>query len=115
MKAQRASSTATPFAMASGVMAGKVQKSAKTENDIVTAYLQRLQLLVPQVPKDRPVSKLEIIQSVIDYICDLEDALEATVASSEVEEDALDSAGESLDESLSEEEDEVMEGVESLL
>jgi len=60
---------------------GKVQKTqapSKTEGTQVLQYLERLQNLVPQCPKDRPVSKLELIQSVIDYICDLEDALESS-------------------------------------
>jgi len=61
-------------------MEGKVHKSPlKTDNtsaDQVLLYLERLQHLVPQCPKDRPVTKLELIQSVIDYIYDLEDALE---------------------------------------
>ena len=35
------------------------------------AYLERLQELVPQCPKDKKASKLEVIQAVIDYIYDL--------------------------------------------
>ncbi|MCL4169615.1 UNVERIFIED_CONTAM: hypothetical protein GTU68_043464 [Idotea baltica] len=38
-------------------------------------YLNTLQDLVPHCPKDRPLSKLELIQAVIDYIYDLEDVL----------------------------------------
>ena len=60
---------------------GKVQKAqssmAKTDGTQVLQFLERLQDLVPQCPKDRPVSKLELIQSVIDYIYDLEDVLES--------------------------------------
>lgn len=39
-------------------------------------YLSKLQDLVPFMPKNRKISKLEVIQHVIDYICDLQSALE---------------------------------------
>lgn len=39
--------------------------------------LGKLQELVPNMPKNKKLSKLEIIQNVIDYIFDLQDALEA--------------------------------------
>ena len=43
--------------------------------DQLQLYLNRLTALVPTAPKHRPLSKLEVIQCVIDYICDLEDTL----------------------------------------
>lgn len=39
-------------------------------------YLSKLKELVPFMPKNRRLSKLEVIQHVIDYICDLQYALE---------------------------------------
>ncbi|MCL4162885.1 UNVERIFIED_CONTAM: hypothetical protein GTU68_004929 [Idotea baltica] len=47
----------------------------KSEAAQLVAYLDRLQQLVPECPKNKPVSKLQLIQSVIDYIYDLEDVL----------------------------------------
>ncbi|XP_043192132.1 DNA-binding protein inhibitor ID-4-like [Amphibalanus amphitrite] len=43
--------------------------------DQVQLYLNRLTALVPSAPKHRRLSRLEVIQYVIDYICDLEDTL----------------------------------------
>ena len=42
----------------------------------VASYLAQLRQLVPLVPLDRPVSQLEVIQHVIDYIGQLEQQLE---------------------------------------
>lgn len=76
MRVQRCIS---PVHAVMGVMEGKVHKSLpKTDAPDVLMYLERLQNLVPMCPKDRPVTKLELIQSVIDYIYDLEDALESS-------------------------------------
>ncbi|XP_064087876.1 protein extra-macrochaetae-like [Macrobrachium nipponense] len=73
MKAQRCVS---PLQAVMGVLEGKITKhEAKAEATQVLMYLDRLQQLVPQCPKDRPISRLELIQAVIDYICDLEDKL----------------------------------------
>ncbi|KAK7079040.1 DNA-binding protein inhibitor ID-2 [Halocaridina rubra] len=66
----------SPLQAVMGVLEGKISKSeAKAEATQVLMYLDRLQQLVPDCPKDRPISRLELIQSVIDYICDLEDKL----------------------------------------
>lgn len=46
------------------------------ENEEIQAYLSKLKELVPFMPKNRRLSKLEVIQYVIDYICDLQHALE---------------------------------------
>ena len=43
--------------------------------DQLQLYLNHLTALVPTAPKHRRLSKLEVIQCVIDYICDLEDTL----------------------------------------
>ncbi|KAF0298082.1 Protein extra-macrochaetae [Amphibalanus amphitrite] len=42
----------------------------------VASYLAQLRQLVPLVPPDRPVSQLEVIRHVIDYIGQLERQLE---------------------------------------
>jgi len=42
----------------------------------IQMYLSKLKELVPHMPKDRKVSKLEVIQHVIDYICQLQTTLE---------------------------------------
>lgn len=42
----------------------------------IQMYLSKLKELVPHMPKNRRVSKLEVIQHVIDYICDLQSTLE---------------------------------------
>uniref|UniRef100_A0A034VGX2 Protein extra-macrochaetae n=1 Tax=Bactrocera dorsalis TaxID=27457 RepID=A0A034VGX2_BACDO len=47
------------------------------ENAEMKMYLSKLKDLVPFMPKNRKLSKLEIIQHVIDYICDLQTELEA--------------------------------------
>ncbi|XP_042866733.1 protein extra-macrochaetae-like [Penaeus japonicus] len=82
MRAQRCVS---PVQAVMGVMDGKIRKSPLKSDgaDQVLLYLERLQHLVPQCPKDRPVTKLELIQSVIDYIYDLEDALEPETSDDE--------------------------------
>lgn len=73
MKAQRCSS---PLQAVVGVLEGKTGKpSTRAEATQVLMYLDRLQQLVPHCPKDRPVPRLELIQAVIDYICDLQDQL----------------------------------------
>lgn len=42
----------------------------------IQMYLSKLKELVPHMPKHRKVSKLEVIQHVIDYICELQTSLE---------------------------------------
>ncbi|KAE8744497.1 extra macrochaetae [Frankliniella occidentalis] len=61
-----------------GVSAGRVHKPRRdVENEEVQMYLSKLKELVPFMPKNKRLSKLEVIQHVIDYICDLQYALEA--------------------------------------
>ncbi|KAJ2944246.1 hypothetical protein O0L34_g18228 [Tuta absoluta] len=55
---------------------GRVQRHRDGENAEIQMYLSKLQDLVPFMPKNRKISKLEVIQHVIDYICDLQTALE---------------------------------------
>jgi DNA-binding protein inhibitor ID len=57
--------------------ASKITKHKRdVENEEIQAYLSKLKELVPFMPKNRRLSKLEVIQYVIDYICDLQHALE---------------------------------------
>lgn len=53
------------------------------EAEEVAAYLTKLKSLVPDMPRKRKLSKLEVIQRVIEYICDLQTALEETNAHQE--------------------------------
>lgn len=60
-----------------GVTGGRVSKHKKdVENEEIQMYLSKLKDLVPFMPKNRKLSKVEVIQYVIDYICDLQSALE---------------------------------------
>lgn len=62
-----------------GVAAGgKVTKHKKDlENEEIQMYFSKLKDLVPFMPKNRKLSKLEVIHYVIDYIRDLQSAVEA--------------------------------------
>lgn len=61
-----------------GVSAGRVHKQRRdVENEEVQMYLSKLKELVPFMPKNKRLTKLEVIQHVIDYICDLQGALES--------------------------------------
>ena len=55
----------------------KVRKQNVAEQTEIQIYLSKLKELVPDMPKNRKVSKLEVIHHVIDYICDLQLALES--------------------------------------
>lgn len=59
------------------ISSGRVQRSRGGENAEIQMYLTKLQDLVPFMPKNRKMSKLEVIQHVIDYICELQTALES--------------------------------------
>jgi DNA-binding protein inhibitor ID, other len=56
---------------------GRVSRHRDGENAEIQMYLSKLKDLVPYMPKNRKISKLEVIQNVIDYICDLQNALES--------------------------------------
>lgn len=68
----------------------KILKNSNRNSECpqILMYLERLQHLVPSCPKDRPVNKLELIQSVIDYIYDLEHVLSSSDSESD---DSMDS------------------------
>lgn len=59
------------------IAGGRVQRHRDGENAEIQMYLSKLKDLVPFMPKNRKLSKLEVIQNVIDYICDLQSALES--------------------------------------
>ncbi|CAH1707700.1 uncharacterized protein LOC114123216 [Aphis gossypii] len=59
------------------VTGGRVhRKRGDLEDEKIQKYLSKLKDLVPLIPKDKRISRLEVIHHVIDYICDLEDMLE---------------------------------------
>merc|ERR1712116_47311 len=63
--------------VSSVVMDGKVRKANLVAEQVeMQLYLSKLKELVPNMPKDRKVSKVEVINNVIDYICDLQMALD---------------------------------------
>jgi DNA-binding protein inhibitor ID len=49
----------------------------RDEDAEVQMYLSKLKALVPIMPRNRKLSKLEVIQYVMDYISDLQTTLEA--------------------------------------
>ncbi|KAK9877940.1 hypothetical protein WA026_020162 [Henosepilachna vigintioctopunctata] len=59
-----------------GVASGRVSKKRDIENEEIQMYISKLKDLVPFMPKNKKLSKLEVIHYVIDYICDLQSALE---------------------------------------
>lgn len=63
---------------------GRISRHRDGENDEIQMYLSKLKDLVPNMPKNKKISKLEVIQNVIDYICDLQRALETTSNSSAI-------------------------------
>ncbi|KAL1517735.1 hypothetical protein ABEB36_001466 [Hypothenemus hampei] len=67
-----------PVCSENAVASGKIVKNKQkdVENEEIQMYLSKLKDLVPFMPKNRKLSKLEVIQNVIDYICDLQCALE---------------------------------------
>jgi len=65
--------------MAERVAAGRVHRPRRdVENEEIQVYLSKLKEIVPPriMPRDRRLSKLEVIQYVIDYICELQYALD---------------------------------------
>ncbi|CAG9087597.1 hypothetical protein JYU34_021351 [Plutella xylostella] len=65
------------------IAGGRIHRHRDGENAEIQMYLSKLQDLVPFMPKNRKISKLEVIQHVIDYICDLQSALESHPAVSQ--------------------------------
>ena len=79
---QRKSSSSSSSVPSSPLLeSGKVRKdtqssaSSAAEYVEMQLYLSKLRALVPNMPKDRKVSKVEVINNVIDYICTLQTAL----------------------------------------
>ena len=77
----RAQSVVNPLAgqkpsVRSDRVRSKVAHPEAGEQVEIRMYLSKLKELVPHIPRHRKVSKLEVIQHVIDYICDLQTALE---------------------------------------
>jgi DNA-binding protein inhibitor ID, other len=71
---QQSPSSSSEFPVESGRVS-KV-KNRTPENEEIHVYLSKLKELVPYVPRNRKLSKLEVIHHVIDYICDLQSALD---------------------------------------
>lgn len=68
----------------SAVANGRVSRTAREgENAEIQMYISKLKDLVPIIPKRKRLSKLEVIQYVIDYICELQSALETNPAAGE--------------------------------
>ncbi|XP_050084242.1 DNA-binding protein inhibitor ID-2 [Anopheles aquasalis] len=67
------------------IASGRVrQRHREVENDPeIQLYLSKLKDLVPFMAKDRKMSKLEVIQNVIDYICELQNTLAHADASAD--------------------------------
>uniref|UniRef100_A0A182F4J8 Uncharacterized protein n=1 Tax=Anopheles albimanus TaxID=7167 RepID=A0A182F4J8_ANOAL len=67
------------------IASGRVrQRHREVENDPeIQMYLSKLKDLVPFMAKDRKMSKLEVIQNVIDYICELQNTLAHADASAD--------------------------------
>lgn len=68
----------TGAAVVNGRVSRRTASSNNGENAEIKMYLSKLKDLVPFMPKNRKLSKLEIIQHVIDYICDLQSELETS-------------------------------------
>lgn len=69
--------SSTGTSPANAVSSGRVhRKRGDLEDEKIQKYLAKLKDLVPLIPKDKRISRLEVIHHVIDYICDLEDMLE---------------------------------------
>ncbi|XP_054721778.1 DNA-binding protein inhibitor ID-2-like isoform X2 [Uloborus diversus] len=56
---------------------GKNKRAKEIDNEEIQSLLIKLKEIVPNMPRNRRLSKLEIIQYVIDYIVDLQIALES--------------------------------------
>lgn len=56
---------------------------SRHENAEIQMYISKLKDLVPFMPKNRKLSKLEVITNVIQYICDLQTALDSDPADSQ--------------------------------
>lgn len=59
---------------------GRISRHRDGENAEIQMYISKLKDLVPFMPKNRKLSKLEVITNVIQYICDLQTALDGNPA-----------------------------------
>lgn len=75
MKAQCDLQVATKQ-MEQKLLKGRVSKERDVTNEEMQSLLSKLKTLVPNMPRHKKLSKLEIIQYVIDYIMDLQNALD---------------------------------------
>lgn len=75
-KVRHVAAAAAAAAAVGGVDGGRIAKAAGQDYFEMQAYLSKLKQLVPNMPKNRKVSKVEVIEHVIDYICHLQTALE---------------------------------------
>ncbi|XP_035218901.1 DNA-binding protein inhibitor ID-2-like [Stegodyphus dumicola] len=60
----------------SKILKGRTTKDRDVTHEEMQSLLLKLKNLVPNMPRNKKLSKLEIIQYVIDYILDLQIALE---------------------------------------
>ncbi|XP_037085609.1 protein extra-macrochaetae-like [Pollicipes pollicipes] len=51
----------------------RLKRPPSVERDGIRSLLNRLQLIVPEAPKDRQLPQVQVIQHVINYICHLQD------------------------------------------
>jgi DNA-binding protein inhibitor ID, other len=65
------------------IASGRVSRHRDGENAEIQMYISKLKDLVPFMPKNRKISKLEVITNVIQYICDLQTALDSDPAVNE--------------------------------
>lgn len=65
------------------IASGRVSRHRDGENAEIQMYISKLKDLVPFMPKNRKLSKLEVIQNVIQYICDLQTELDEHPAMSD--------------------------------
>jgi DNA-binding protein inhibitor ID, other len=71
------------------IASGRVSRHRDGENAEIQMYISKLKDLVPFMPKNRKLSKLEVIQHVIQYICDLQTALDTHPAVNEFDAAAI--------------------------
>ncbi|KAJ6632906.1 Protein extra-macrochaetae [Pseudolycoriella hygida] len=60
------------------IHSGRIARRRGSENAEIQMYLSKLKDLVPHMPKNKKLSKLEVIENAIEYIYDLETALRTT-------------------------------------
>ncbi|CAL4077073.1 unnamed protein product, partial [Meganyctiphanes norvegica] len=67
------------MSLPTSIRSGKVAKPRESEDCEITMYMERLQCLIPSSKShSMKLSKLELIEKVIEYISQLEDVLEVS-------------------------------------